>query len=626
MKILTSNSTRRSGFALILVLILAGVCLLLLTASMMRTSTVATLNQRSNEYNTCANAAESAVEKDFARIANDFQAYNVAQVTINAGRYIYATNIPNAAEDPYWSKFIFSDGQGNVGRTYAAYVTNYSGGLPSAYTGLFTYNAPVYRIISNVQLTNSQYQVVGTAQEDVLLALVPLSTWAIFYNGKLEFTGCATMVVNGRVHANGAIEVGTSSPNTLTFNGGVTTTSTMSSPQEGGTWGPYTTGTWNTTFNANPAYLTNVASVNVSLAMTNSHFLIDIPPSGQDPTSSTNSQMLYNQAQMVLIVTNSPYGTNPAVYLTLQASSGGQVPGNDSSPLSMYYTNASAGFLATNLPFLSLTNMTLDQREQDTNLFTQIDVGKLDTWTSTNTAVQGKLPAASGIYPTIMYVADRRNHNANQLPAVRLVNGAQLPANGGLGFSVATMNPLYVWGNYNVQTATSGANAAAATTNTAATVPAALLSDAFTVLSPNWTDSQGYVTYSSSQPSAAVTTVNAAIVTGTMPTTADTTSGFSGGVHNLSRLLENWTGVNLWLNTSILRLWDSNMATNQYRVSAGNGGPNPYYNAPNRHFSFDPNFLDPAKVPPGIPVALVPIRFAWGVPPPGVITFTPAHN
>ena len=364
--------------------------------------------------------------------------------------------------------------------------------------------------------------------------------------------------------------------------------------------------------------------------MTNSHFMIDIPPAGETPTSTTGQQRLYNKAQMVLIVTNSPYANiSPTVLLTLQQSVNGAVPGNDPSPSVITVTNATPLSLSTNLPFISLTNMSYDQREQKTNLLTQIDMGALANWTTTNAAVQGKLPAVSGQYPTIFYVADRRNAGPTQLPAVRLANGAQLPANNNLGFTVATPNPLYVQGNYNVQTASSSANASAGSTNTAYTVPAALFSDSLTVLSSHWTDASSYTAYAQQSSFTAVDdTINAAIITGTVPSTGITGTTFSGGVHNLPRLLENWTSANLWLNTSILRLWDSNMATNTFRNPYNfNPAPiNPYYNPPTRHYTFDPNFLNPANVPPGIPVALVPIRFAWGVPPPGVTNYVPTHN
>jgi hypothetical protein len=215
-------------------------------------------------------------------------------------------------------------------------------------------------------------------------------------------------------------------------------------------------------------------------------------------------------------------------------------------------------------------------------------------------------------------VADRRNATATQLPSVCLMNGAQLPANNGYGFSVVTPNPLYVKGNYNTQT---DATHSSLGTNNIYEVPAALMSDALTILSPNWTNSDGYLPYSSSI-NASTMTINAAIVTGTVPSkdTSSSTTTFSGGVHNLPRMLEYWTGINLYLNTSIIRLWNSQMATNQWKYQGT------YYNPPKRYFSFDHNFLDPAKVPPGIPNALVPIRFGWGVPPPATTTYTPAHN
>jgi hypothetical protein len=626
MKLQTNSRSARAGTALIMVLILVGVSILIVAVDLNRTQTISILNQRNVSFSRGANVAEAAVEKVYARMAYDFQSYSVGGVVANLS--LYRTNVPTAAENAFWANYQFSDTMGNVGQTYVNYAYSYAGPLPSAYAGLNTISAPVYRIISNVVNTNGGYRVTSTAQEDVLLALVPLTTWAIFYNGLLEFTQCATMSVNGAVMANGSIDVGTTA--SLTFNSGVTATGTLTAPANDGL-SAYSS--WNTTFNNTPAYVTNAASVTVSLNMTNSHFLIDIPPAGELPTSITGSQRLYNQAYMVLMVTNAPSGAgNPTVQLTIQNSVNGAVPGNDPVPTVLYYTNQSPALLSSNLPFLSLTNTFYDQREYKTNLVTQIDVGTYATWAATNVYVQNKLPSSAGLYPTIFYVADRRNVAATQLPVVRVMDAAQLPANNNMGFTVATPNPLYTWGNYNTQIAGSAANAAASTTNMVNTVPAALLSDSLTVLSGAWVDSQSYTTYQSGVASleASDTTINAAIITGTMPSTGITATTFSGGVHNLPRLLEDWSslGNSLWLNTSILRLWSSNMATNQFRNPYGfNPTPtNPYYNPPTRHYAFNLNYLNPAKVPPGIPTALVPIRFAWGVPPPGVTNYTPAHN
>jgi hypothetical protein len=456
-------------------------------------------------------------------------------------------------------------------------------------------------------VTNRSFSVPAASSPQVFFRLstlkpIPACSFAIFYNGTLEFSYCPPMVFNGRVHANGPIYVGTIAD--LIFNAPVSTTTILAAPLlDGATtsdWLPSNPNTWNTTFNG--GYITNTPGLYFAAPVyypTNYHFMIDMPTSSQtglNANASTNALMLYNQAQMILIVTNSPSGTNPAVWLTLQAAYNNQVPGSDPVPEILYYTNASPAFLNTNLPFLSLTNLTYDQRENKTNLFTQIDVGRFSTWVSTNALVQGKLPAAAGVYPTILYVADRRNYNSHQLPSVRLVNAAQLPANNGIGFSVATPNPLYVWGHYNIQTS---AGSSTGTHNTYE-VPAALFSDALTLLSPHWTDSEGYFTFTPGNSifNASTMTVNAAIVTGTVPSadTSSSTTTFSGGVHNLPRLLEDWTSVNLYLNTSIIRLWDSQAATNQWKYQ-GN-----YYLPPNRFFSFDQNFLNLAKIPPGIPM------------------------
>lgn len=442
--------------------------------------------------------------------------------------------------------------------------------------------------------------------------LIPACCFAIFYDGLLEFSQSPPLIINGRVHANGGIFVGTSSTTNLIFNAAVTTTSQVTAPYMDGLtsgWIPGIPSTWNTTFDGNPGFITNVSSVTIWQYVTNYHFLIDVPPAGEDPTSSTGQVRYYNQAQMVLIVTNAVSGgLNPTVKLKLQNSVNGQVPGYDPSPVILYYTNASPSLLSSNLPFLSLTNTAYDQREYATNIFAQIDVDKFAHWIQTNAAVQGKLPSSAGVYPTILYVADLRSNTSHQLSSVRLVNGAQLPANNGLGLTLATMNPLYVQGHYNVQTASSAANASAGTNNTAYTVPSALISDALTVLSSHWSDAVSFTsTYSQGNANYTATdnnTINAAIITGTMPSTGTNGSTFSGGFHNLPRLLENWSSKNLWLNTSIIRLWNSQMATNQFRNPAGFSPlpVNPYYNPPTRHFNFDTNFLNDSKTPPGAPM------------------------
>jgi hypothetical protein len=632
MKTKYTSPNRSAGYALMLVMIMCAISLVIMAGIMYRTSTISNLNDRNNKYHLCNSVAGAATEKVFARMAFDFQNYGLGQVTNNLA--LYRTNIPTAAENSYWGKFVFWDADGNSNRIFVDYVTNYVGALPSQYTNLSTTLAPVYRIVSNVTMADAP-DIVGTSQEDVLLSLVPITTYAIFYNGPLEFTKCADMIVRGRAHANDIICVGTSA--SLLFRGVVSAVKTVVGPTRDG-WTP---SPWNqnTTFNA--GYVTNVPSVTVALNMTNAHAIIEMPTNGESVGSIVGQVRLYNQAHVIIVITNDPaVGTKPAtpkITLTLQTSINSLLPALDTDQkiFSYIYTNLNpvvTNFIWTNYfftnyststysnqppngdlaAFLSLTNQFSDKRENQVNMYvTQIDIAKYAAWL-TNTYVASKFN--SGVYPTILYVADNRRIGS-KLAVVRLVNGARLPFNGGRGFSVATPNPLYVKGSYNITAdGTHYALLPDSTTNSGSCVPAALLCDAITILSSSFSDSATTTGGASSS-----NVLNAAVITGNMPSTGTTETTFSGGVHNLMRMLEDWTGDYLILNTSIVVLYSSKMATNQFRNPIGwSPAPiNPYYKPPTRQWGFDPNFYDPAKQPPGVPSALVPIRFNWTQPPPG---------
>ncbi len=282
-------------------------------------------------------------------------------------------------------------------------------------------------------------------------------------------------------------------------------------------------------------------------------------------------------------------------------------------PTDLYFTTN----VALQAPFLSLTNSFYDQRQSETNFVTQIDVAKYSTWLNNYTGSGQKF---SGSPPTILYVADLRHVTSGSArqAAVRLVNGSALPYNQGLGFTVATQNPIYIQGNYNT-TAPQGSNPGGnslglGSTTNGASVPAAILADSLTILSTSWNDKNSANGYSARTQVQSNMTINAALVTGAMPSTDTTATTFSGGVQNLTRFLEDWSNVTLTMNTSIVNLFNSKIATNQFQM------PGIYYNPPTRHWGFDTTYYNPNKQPPGVPCALVPIRFNWQTPPPGSIT------
>jgi hypothetical protein len=372
--------------------------------------------------------------------------------------------------------------------------------------------------------------------------LGPVFQFAVFYDGLLEFSSAPTWTIEGRVHANHDIYTGSASR--LTFNKLVTVGGTITSPTNNGS-GP--NWTYKGTYNGNPTYVTNVPVLKFlpEPSVTNAHVMIEMPPVGIPPVEAIKQGYLFYLAQVVLLISST----------TVTANIRSRV--DDPSPAiigPIYMTNNAA--MVSNFPFLVTTNVFTDQRESpfgNRKIYSaDVDLAKYKLWIATNILVTSKTLA-----PTILFVANNRTPSSTVLPAVRLKNGKDLPSYA--GFTVVTPNPLYVLGHYNCPN-----NSHLGTTNTTETVPAALMSDALTILSANWNDATSSSAYTVRD--AADTTVNAAILTGNIPTTGAGNTRYSGGVHNLPRLLEDWLNVSggqrtLTLNTSFVCLFQSNQVT-----------------------------------------------------------------
>lgn len=197
-----------------------------------------------------------------------------------------------------------------------------------------------------------------------------------------------------------------------------------------------------------------------------------------------------------------------------------------------------------------------------------------------NCSILGGSELANGI----LFVSDAQD-DPSVLKGIRLINCATLvPA---VGFTVVSDNPIYVKGNYN-------------TTNKKG---AAILADTVTFLSNNWSDANAINASSPfSNRIATPTTVNAALVTGDTNTSV---GNYNGGLENLPRFLENWSGVDFVLRGSLINLWQSQQATGAWRYGS------PVYTAPNRVWSYDTDFNDPANLPPGTPRVRTMERAQW---------------
>jgi hypothetical protein len=190
-------------------------------------------------------------------------------------------------------------------------------------------------------------------------------------------------------------------------------------------------------------------------------------------------------------------------------------------------------------------------------------------------------------------------------PGIVLTNGGQLPPN---GLSVVTPDPAYIAGNWNVTN--SLGQGMTQTYNVSDTLPSAIFSDAITILSPAWNPNNSAAALSSR--TAAPDTVNAALLTGIV---ASNHAYYSGGVENFLRLQENWSGVNLYYNGSMVEMFTSQIANYPWP------GTGTVYNPPTRDWAYDTNFNNPSQLPPLTPKVLYLNRARWATLPPGSTWF-----
>ena len=571
---LIGNYKARQGYALVLVMIIAAVAILIYSSAANWTSASVALNDRNNTYNRAVAAAEAATEVTLGYMSRDFfnQSFDPTQLAH------YGSFIPT---NDWADAYQFSDGAGNLNSTWVySSPTMVMTNLDSQFAGLYglAYSCAVR---GNARPLDTRYNMAAAVQQNFQLACIPVFQFAIFYTMDLEINPGAPMKITGKVHSNGNLY--SAPPSTLEFvqsvdaAGSIYTNRAPYDPT-GGTVTP-------PTYDIAP--VPNASSLTLPIATNNSPTVVQQitqpPPPGEDPKSPMGVARYYNECDLIV--------TTTATNVTVRAGywDGFQTLTNDTVA-----TNGNSGysFVQTNASFY-------DGREQKWTVTTDINVGALTNWM--NSASGGKplnqlASLTKGHQLNSIYVDDQRA-SGGKLTVARVSNGQTLPPS---GLTVATDLPLYVKGHFNAPDTTVGA------TNTSATKPASLVGDAITVLSGNWSDAYGNNALSSRVP--VNTSVNAAFLAGIVqPTNTTGTLHYSGGVENFPRFLENWSGYSFTYNGSMVVMYPSRSATN-YWVQTGN-----YYNAPNRRWAFDVNFLDYRKLPPATPMVRKVVRGQWNV-------------
>ncbi len=180
---------------------------------------------------------------------------------------------------------------------------------------------------------------------------------------------------------------------------------------------------------------------------------------------------------------------------------------------------------------------------------------------------------ASGHFPPngLIYAAHMDSGEGTKTGGIHVFNGQELAGK----LTVVTEGAVYVQGDF----------------NTVNKVGASVIGDAVNLLSNAWDNTKS----PGSLPNASDTTYNVAIVTGNVATES---GAYSGGLENLPRFHEKWSGKDATIVGSFVNLWESKRATGAWKYGSDR------YTAPVRDWSYDTGFNNLANLPPYTPLGV----------------------
>lgn len=229
-----------------------------------------------------------------------------------------------------------------------------------------------------------------------------------------------------------------------------------------------------------------------------------------------------------------------------------------------YATNSSGVDITADLKLVGAVSIEeiFDARQadgsSDTVMVAQVNVAALNT---------------SGHFPSngLLYQADLTAGPGTDCGGLMLTNASEVAS----GLTCVSESPIYVQGDF----------------NTVNKKGCSVIADAVNLLSNDWDNSKTVGTL----PTAADTTFNTAIITGNQETTS---SNYNGGLENLPRFHENWSGKTATITGSLVNTWQSELATGFWKY----GGDR--YTAPGRNWNYDESFNDLFSLPPYTPMAV----------------------
>lgn len=421
-----------------------------------------------------------------------------------------------------------------------------------------------YQILSTAY--DSSHNTTVALEEYFEVASVPIFQFAIFYDNDLEIAPGANMVVSGRVHSNGDLYLQSESGVSLSFDSYITAYGDILHGRKpgsgmsvangdvlmkdiGGTYQSMKQGTgW---LDAADSYWYDTAAARWGGRVQDAAFgqeRLTLPLENPDDPHTLvdrydDGSGTYNNSSMELDA-------------DLKIVDGVALYKSGGTWIDVTSSLTTCGALKTTTFY--------DMRETQNATVYDIDVAKLST---------------SGYFPPngIMYTAD----DGSGLRGTRLYNATSI----GAPFTLASENPVYTKGNI----------------NTTSKQPMAIIADALTILSGNWNDGTYYTTNADKTKRVPTSTnANFSYITGNKNSAG---SVYSGGLENLPRFLEHWTGKTLTYRGSMINMWLSEKTTGIWSGT--------YYSPPQRDWQFDTDLLDLTKLPPGTPTVRAFIRWGW---------------
>jgi hypothetical protein len=471
---------------------------------------------------------------------------------------------------------------------------------------------------------------------------VPWS-YLMFYVDDLELQPSYGLTVDGPIHTNSSLYIGTSN---------FTTTSRVEygsafandySPNDsrngsGATAPNFAKSDPSLTLSDCPPVQTSPFlpfgwNLSLNLTGTNSNDgyreIIEQPASGSDPLASVR---MYNQAGLRIQIDGAGnitaqtvnYSTTPATVTSLSGGALNTIKGfvstgnTSNSTLSssyVFYDNREASYIkATNIDVYQLTKA----------------VGSISNWNgvvyiSDTSALMYNSDLTPRASPTATPPPATVTYNGTNYTTyrrgIRLINGGILPSS---GLTIVTDNPVYIVGDYNVNPSGSTSNNSApnpAPTPQSDVSPAAspypnrivsgtdpkyslIMGDTITLLSKNWVDTNSTGNATSQSRWAANTTINSCLVAGN---SASSGGVYGGGGENLVRFLEDWNH-----NSNYFTFWGSmvQLFRPQQNIGVWSGSGN-IYKAPVMKWHYDDDLLSEGAPPGNLDIAAYLQQQRW---------------